>query len=290
MIIVQLKGGLGNQMFQYAAGLSLATHHGVQVKVDVNQLRKPDEEIGTFRAFDLQHITEPPIIATRAEIDQILHQHPVKIFFQKLLPPHRRNVYRESSLRFDPAFRKAGSRLYLKGYRQSEQYFKRIESVVRQQFQMKPERISHLTHFASELIQQPSVAVHIRRGDYTNKKVEAYHGTPGQDYYRAAIPRIEQQISNPKYFIFSDDIEWVRNNLQFNGEVSYVTGSITENQCEDFYLMSQCRHNIIANSTFSWWAAWLNDNPQKIVIAPKKWYNKPGLDTSDLIPAGWIRI
>lgn len=290
MIIVQLKGGLGNQLFQYAAGLSLATMHGVEVKVDISALKKPDEEIGTARNFELQHIKVPPAIATQAEIDEVVKKNAVTIAFQKLLPPYQRKVYKEASFNFDPNFYKAGSHLYLKGYRQSEQYFYNIKERVRSTLALRDQLTSHLEDTTKELQSVNSVSVHIRRGDYTDVKVTDYHGMLPYQYYQSAIQYIQAKIEKPLFYIFTDDVKWVKENMPFPASSKYISENVTKSHYEDFYLMSRCRHEIIANSSFSWWAAWMNPNINKLVIAPKNWFNNTALDTSDLIPSDWIRI
>ena len=290
MIIVQLKGGLGNQLFQYAAGLSLASYHNVQVKVDISALKKPDEAINTLRNFDLQHINFPPKIATQAEIDELVKSDLVTTAFQKLLPPFKRKIYKEASYNFDPNFYKTGNHLYLRGYRQSEQYFKNIQEQVRQQFVIQSHLINHLKEKAHELQSVDSVAVHIRRGDYSDKKVTAYHGMLPLNYYKSAFEYMNEKVKNARFLIFTDDVKWVTENMTLPVFAEFVSGSITENHYEDFFLMSKCKHHVIANSSFSWWAAWMNPNTNKLIIAPNKWFNNSRLDTADLIPGGWIKI
>ena len=290
MIIVQLKGGLGNQLFQYAAGLSLASLHNVEVKVDISALKKPDEEIGTVRNFDLQHFSIPPATATQAEIDELLKSDFISSAIQKLLPPYKRKIYKEAFFNFDPNFYKAGNHLYLKGYRQSEQYFKNIKDLIRKQFVLQSQFINHLELKTYDLQSTNSVSVHIRRGDYSDRIVTAYHGMLPLDYYQSAFKWIDEKVKNPRFLIFTDDVKWVKENIALPAFAEFVSGNITTNHYEDFYLMSKCQHHIIANSSFSWWAAWMNPNNNKVVIAPKKWFNNASLNTADLIPQGWIKM
>ena len=290
LIIVQLKGGLGNQLFQYAAGLSLAAHRDVPLKVDVSLLKSPDELIGTMRNFELQHLQNPPEVATENEISCLKNQHFFRKYFDKLRPSYQRSVYNEKRFHFDENFFSAGKNIYLKGYRQSEKYFRNIEEKIRDNFQFKKELIEDVIEFGQQLSNQNSVSIHIRRGDYKNSTVLKYHGIITPSYYQEAIDLIISKIENPAFLIFSDDMDWVQNNLNFPKHATFVSGKISHTHYQDFYLMSQCRHNIIANSSFSWWAAWLNDNPKKIVIAPKKWFGNAPNDTKDLIPESWIKI
>ncbi|MBC7389193.1 MAG: alpha-1,2-fucosyltransferase, partial [Opitutaceae bacterium] len=233
MIIVQLKGGLGNQLFQYAAGLSLATLHNVKVKVDISALKKPDEAINTLRNFDLQHINFPPKIATQAEIDELVKSDLVTTAFQKLLPPFKRKIYKEASFNFDPKFYRAGNHLYLKGYRQSVHYFKNIKDKVWQQFGIQSQLINHLQVKANDLQSTNSVSVHIRRGDYSDKKVTAYHGVLPLNYYKSAFEYMNEKVKNARFLIFTDDVKWVSENMTLPVFAEFVSGSITENYYED---------------------------------------------------------
>jgi hypothetical protein len=288
MIIVQLKGGLGNQLFQWAAGLALSEYTGVPLKVDISELDKPDDEIGTVRAYELQHFIYPPQVASPAEIAKVAKLPVVLKYLDKLLPPHKRKVYKEAAFSFDPNFFSAKPPLYLKGYRQSEKYFQQYEGVLRQRLLIRPRLITDVHDVAERLKNSNSVSVHIRRGDYNDPAVLAYHGVLDEAYYQAAIEAIQERVERPDFYVFSDNVSWVRENLTFNAPVTFVSGNLSSSPLHDFYLMSQCRHNIIANSSFSWWAAWLNNYQQKQVVAPKNWF-KVELPTKDLIPEGWIR-
>ncbi|MDD3060131.1 MAG: alpha-1,2-fucosyltransferase, partial [Sulfurimonas sp.] len=142
-----------------------------------------------------------------------------------------------------------------------------------------------------EIQSSNSVSLHVRRGDYvSNKNATSYHGVSSLDYYYNAIETISKKISNPILYIFSDDIPWVRENLIVSLPIVFIENTNTDRPFEDIYLMSLCKHNIIANSTFSWWGAYLNSNLEKNVIAPKKWFNDPVINTEDLIPSSWTRI
>lgn len=290
MIIVQLKGGLGNQLFQYAAGLSLAAHHGTKLKVDTSLLNTGDAEIGTWRGFDLQQLQLEPEVATQQEIDAVLPKNLAQKITDKLKPPYKRKVYREASFRFDPHFFEAASHIYLKGYRQSEKYFESIATEIRNGFMLKDAVIDNVAEYGRQLRAANSVSIHIRRGDYTNKQVSDFHGILDETYYQNAIRHMESAMPGCRFYIFSDAPDWVNENLNFNSPVELLSGDRSRTHFEDFHLVSCCRHHVIANSTFSWWAAWLNENPGKIVIAPKNWFNKAGHDTSDLIPEGWVRL
>lgn len=288
MIIVQLKGGLGNQLFQYAAGLSLSMHHHVPLKVDITELSGASKNNDTKRDFDLQQLAMPPIVATVTEINEKTHQPFVEKYFQKLLPPYKRKIYKEASFSFDEHFFHAGKNIYLKGYRQSEQYFLPIANTIKQGFLFKEEVTAKVEPLAVELRQTNSVSVHVRRGDFANPLFAAHHGTLDSSYYQTSIHKMQSLIGNCNFYVFTDSPEWVKENLQFPEEAVFVSGNMSTNHFQDFYLISQCRHNIIANSTFSWWAAWLNNNPEKIVIAPQHWFTSKLYNAKDIYASGWL--
>jgi hypothetical protein len=135
-----------------------------------------------------------------------------------------------------------------------------------------------------------SVSLHIRRGDFvSNRKTNEIHGVLPLEYYYEAIRLITNQVRNPEFFIFSDDIPWVRENLLVPKKVNFVEHPTSNRDYEDLILMSNCKHHIIANSSFSWWGAWLSQNPVKRVIAPREWY-RIVIDTRDLLPEEWIKL
>jgi hypothetical protein len=285
MIITKVIGGLGNQMFQYAAGRCLADLNKTELKLDVTGFTDYK-----FRNFDLLKFNIRATIASDEEIRRLLPSHNFQKAFQYLKPKRNRNYYREKYFHFDENFQRLGSNVYVKGYFQSEKCFLPAKDNIKQDFLFKQDVLKGMQDFTANLNGEKSVSVHIRRGDISEDSGSfIYHGVLSADYYYQAIQLIQSKLPNPHFYFFSDDIQWVKDNLQVPGAV-YVSGEITKNHIEDLYLMSQCRHNIIANSSFSWWGAWLNDNPDKIVIAPKKWFNKGPKDTQDLIPEGWIKI
>jgi hypothetical protein len=195
----------------------------------------------------------------------------------------------EKDLSFDPEVLKAGPNTILEGYWQSPCYFKDAEAAVRNSFTFKNESSVEVDSWLKQVAASESVSIHIRRGDYVNNPdTNKIHGTCSLDYYAAAAEKIRQLKQASSFFVFSDDIEWCRANLNIGSDLRFVQHNGTA--VDDLRIMSSCRSHIIANSTFSWWGAWLNSNPLKIVIAPAKWFNEPGRNASDLIPESWIRI
>jgi hypothetical protein len=290
MILVDLNGGLGNQMFQYAAAKSLALYHNVELRINIEADTKDKLPDGiTKRPFDLNYFNLNLKEATTFELASFASRSLLNKLLSKLKPNYKRKVYKEPFFHFDPDFFSASSDIYIMGLRQSEKYFKPFEKEIRSDFKFEADKIVHLSAITGKINTEPSVALHIRRGDYLAKISLEVLGLMPAEYYHSAVSIINDKITNPTYYIFSDDINWAKENLHLPNAI-YVSVNITKTHFEDMYLMSQCRHNIIANSSFSWWAAWLNNNPDKIVIAPKKWFNKGPKDTQDLIPESWIKI
>lgn len=286
MIIVKLIGGLGNQLFQYAAARSLSIYHTVPLKLDITALQNSKD-----RKFELSYFNIANPIASQSEIIVFKKQNVISKLCDKILKPrYKRKIYIEPHFHFDKFFYQASSNTYLQGYWQSEKYFLLYKDIIVQDLTIKASYTEHLKEKAREIQLQNSVAIHIRRGDYNQPKLQEYHGLLEASYYNNAIDYLLSLIPDIKIYFFSDDPIWVKSNIQIQSNSEFISGTLTKNHIEDFYLMSQCKHNIIANSSFSWWAAWLNNNPNKIVIAPKKWFNKAKHNTSDLIPDTWIRF
>jgi hypothetical protein len=285
MIVSQINGGVGNQMFQYAAGKTLACLNNTILKLDVSEF---DEH--KLRSFDLFSFEANIISATKSDINDLLPSTNFEKASQYFLPLKKRTYYREKAFSFDDKVLRLGKNVFLKGYFQSEKYFLPAKNIIRKDFTLKTDIINHLKEFGFQLRNQTSVSIHVRRGDFSkDPEIAEYHGTLEKDYYNSAIDLVTSKVSAPVCYLFSDDIDWVKQNLVIDGAI-YVSNTITKNHIEDLYLMSQCRHNIIANSSFSWWGAWLNDNPRKVVVAPEKWFNKGPKDTQDIIPAEWYKL
>ena len=285
MIISHINGGLGNQMFQYAAGRTLAHLNKTFLKLDASSF-----EENKLRSFDLLCFNAQIGFATNQEISTLKPAHNFEKAFQYLSPLKRRSYYREREFCFDEKVLRLGKNVYLKGYFQSEKYFLPIKEIIQKEFLLKDEAIVRVKHYFDASDYSNRVSVHIRRGDMVTDPLAAErHGVMPISYYQKGIEILKSKISNPQFYFFSDDINWVKENFN-NNDATFVSGEISNTHFEDLYLMSQCGHNIIANSSFSWWGAWLNNNPGKIVIAPNKWYNSGPQDTQDLIPSTWIRI
>jgi len=290
MILVELKGGLGNQLFQYAAGLALSEFHKVPLKVDIANLKLPDETIGTYRKYVLSNLQIPPVIANEVEINSFKGNVAKKIY--RFLPIQFKSIFKEKYFHFNPSFWKTKKTVYLKGNFQSDKYFNDFCESIIEKISFDGTQHSTVSKMVLEKISNSeSLSIHIRRGDYVSNKIaNDVLGTLPIEYYQQAYQLLSSKTSIKRSFVFSDDIKWAKQNLHFVKEVSFVETDDVNRDIEDFYLMQHCKHNIIANSSFSWWAAYLNPNPNKIVIAPERWFNKAPLNTKDLYPNTWLKV
>ena len=288
MIIIKLKGGLGNQMFQYACGRHLAQKNSDVLKLDLGWFQPGGVAASdTVRPYALDAFAITAPIATDEDIARVRGPlFVLKAIVQKVL----NKLWPVSSYVFDPRVLTRKGDVYLDGYFQSERYFKDSEPIIRKEFQLTNPLGAIAQNIAQEIESSNSVALHIRRGDYvSNADASAFHGICPPDYYHAAIKEIGKRVQEPKYFVFSDDIEWAKADAGMPGHAVYVSQKDIADY-EELFLMSKCKHAIIANSSFSWWGAWLNENPNKIVIAPKRWVADPNVNTADVAPGEWIRI
>ena len=194
----------------------------------------------------------------------------------------------EGHFKFDASFFKQKSKTHFVGYWQNEHYFVNYRQLLLNEIQVKQSLNAQQTELQETITNQHSVAIHVRRGDYIqNPTAQQFHGHCTLDYYQRAIQYMEKRESKIHYYFFSDDPDWVKANFNFVANKTIVTGNLNE-PAVDLHLMSCCTHQIIANSSFSWWAAWLNRNPHKIVIAPKKWAN--AYTDCDVLPTAWLSM
>ncbi len=290
MVITRITSGLGNQLFQYAIGRQLAQRLNTSLYVDLSYYRQT-YDTDTPRQFRLDqfkiayHRLDQSPWQTASRMTRLLPG--------RSLPPLCRFL-KETGFHFEPAIlTQRAALLILDGFWQSESYFVEAAPVIRQELQF--------THqpgpaFAAYRVQiqraEVPVSVHIRRGDYvTHSDFSQSFGFVGLDYYERAMTRLTTQFPNRTLFIFSDDPDWVAEYLPTTGTAVQIRNSGPNTDLDDLQLMSLCQHHIIANSSFSWWGAWLNPNPDKVVIAPTNWFrHKPGWDTRDLLPANWLQV
>lgn len=287
-ICTRILGGLGNQMFQYAAGLSLAHHVNGRLHLDLSAFRGYELRAYALSAFNVR-FDEYAQTRPRSEIIQTYLS---KLVGRSIGQPRYYGLpwVIEPSFHFWDKFYAQSGSCYLDGYWQSPLYFKHVESLIRQTFDLG--RFSNArTQPFEKLIRQARqpVAVHLRRGDYiSNPQFRLVHGICEQEYYDRARQVIEKVVNPSHFFIFSDDIDIARKEFSHWPNTTFVSGLSQE---EDMMLIATCQHAIIANSSFSWWAAWLNDSAEKVVIAPRMWFSREkmrNISTIDLYPQGWI--
>ena len=297
MLIINLIGGLGNQMFQYAFGKGLSMQRHIEVKFSTEELLDctPKENF-TYRDYELGNFRTNVVLASTEEMRLFKYQ-PAnlseRIFYKLKRHIMKPKVFNETAnFRYDAGVYQTAANMYYDGYWQNEKYFSRFESKIRHDFTFQHAPTGLNAELVRHIQASRAVAIHVRRGDYvTNSQTNQIHGTCSPDYYREAVSLLAQRIPNPTLFVFSDEPEWVKQHLSFG---SFPTVYISHNKGSDSYqdlrLMSLCQHNIIANSSFSWWGAWLNANPDKLVVAPRQWYQGVILGPNELLPASWLRL
>jgi hypothetical protein len=289
MKIVNILGGLGNQMFQYALALALKEKCNDEVKIDPRAFHGYPIHNG----YELKRIFKVEIPeATIKEVVKLAYPFYNYRIWQlcKFLPRRHTMKYEGISMAYDERVFENNVDEYLIGYWQTENYFCSIRQNILKAFSFPPFKIESMNEkFAYELQQKCSVSIHIRRGDYL--KINNTFGICSTDYYTRAIIKIQKMEPVDLFVIFSDDIDWCIEQFKKtigNISVKFVNWNKGTESFRDMQLMSLCKHNIIANSSFSWWGAWLNQNPNKIVIAPSRWMNSKGW--SEIIPHEWITI
>jgi len=289
MVVVRLFGGLGNQLFQYATARRVAHINNMPLKLDVSGF-----ESYKLHRYSLKHFNIREEFASPEEIarfnDRGLGFH-LSLWVQNLLPYYRRRRVVERHFNFDANILKISKNVYLNGYWQSEKYFKDIETLLRQELTLKPAPDSANVAMGEWIRGVRAVSLHIRRRDYvSDPATQQIHGTCSLDYYAAAIAKLSEWVEDPYFFVFSDDPQWAQENLKLEHPTTFVTHNGPDKNYEDLRLISLCQHHIIANSTFSWWGAWLSGNPDKLVFAPQKWFRTLDRNSDDIMPETWERI
>ncbi|MDP3996382.1 MAG: alpha-1,2-fucosyltransferase [bacterium] len=291
MIMVKLMGGLGNQMFQYATARRVAKVNKAELKLDLSFFSGGGNS--TVRSFSLDKFNITGDNASKKDIRRfkIYKKSNIRYFrfiYNRMVADS--SIYiTEKGFGFNPHVLELKDDVYMDGYWQSEKYFKDIEETIRREFTLK-EIPPEMSQRIEEIASSDSVSIHIRRGDYvSNPELLKNYGLCSAEYYNKAVNEIGKKYPNPKFYVFSDDTDWVKNNLHFlNSPVFASDFSLSD--FEEMILMTKCKSNIIANSSFSWWGAWLNENANKTVIAPKKWFLDKTTEPADIIPHSWLKL
>lgn len=297
MKIVEIIGGLGNQMFQYAFHLAVRDAAGGKgVAIHTRRFRETSDNMGyqLDQVFGVQAPEADPTL-----VDRLIARR-TSLFtrgIQKVLPGWR-GYFCEQKFRFDPRVLPLARRgtMYFRGLWQDENYFAgKLAAQVREAFRFSIPENAATSAIRHEMEGVQAVCLHVRRGDYVSnpKYASILGGVCTDDYYAGAIAEIERRVADPVYFVFSDDVDWVLANSAFlqGRRIHPVRGNSGRESALDMKLMSVCRHNIIANSSFSWWGAWLNPHPDKVAVGPAKWFrNDPRLEDNHIVPDSWLKV
>ncbi|MEI6378640.1 MAG: alpha-1,2-fucosyltransferase [Candidatus Falkowbacteria bacterium] len=285
MIVIKLAGGLGNQMFQYALGRHMSLINKTDLFFDLSFFSSKHNyaECDT-RRFTLDNFRISGKEATGKQVRQLSTSR-----YLKRLGIYKKSHIIDNAGVFNQAILKLLGNYYVEGYWSSEKYISDIRSIILSDFSLKVD-LSLGVDLMDWMSDGIIVSLHCRRGDYVSStKVNQVYNVCSLDYYQKAVNYLADKLGRYKILVFSDDIVWAKENLKFGQETKFATDYKLADY-QELILMSRCQHNITANSTFSWWSAWLNDNPKKIVIVPEKWFNDPKLMENDLVPAQWIRM
>ncbi len=291
MIGTRLEGGLGNQLFQYAAGRALSLRHGTDLILDLSALRTNVTGV-TSRRFELSSfkLNESVIKSVEPLIPSWVRHFPT---FSRVISPW--HIYLEKHLGFNLHFSALSDNTFLFGYWQSFHYLSTVADHLINDLTPVVSLSSASNAIAQQIDSSLSVAIHVRRGDYVSLESAAnFHGALSSAYYMNAMQEVSHAVHCARYFVFSDDPDWCRANLFLDENAVFVTHNVGEDSWQDLILMSRCQHHIIANSSFSWWAAWIADkrcatNVSRLVVAPARWFaGKPDLSLSDRFPPHWL--
>lgn len=305
MKIVKIMGGLGNQMFQYAFGLALSTYTGEDVLFDKTsfEIEKKQEVNNSgfnkdgvaVRDYELDIFNLDIKFATKKQIKQCINER----IIGSRIPGFLRKIFKESGQISNNIITESVVNVYeqelfdikgdayYQGYFQCEKYFNNIDNLIRKAFEFPPASSQKNQDIIEQIFNsKDAVSLHVRRGDYLNLAVVDKDLCCPISYYQKAIDYIKQNTEEPKFFVFSDDIEWTKENIDTGCQTFFIDFNKDNNSFEDLRLMSLCKHNILANSSFSWWGGWLNNNPNKIVIAPTPWVSA---DTNHICDS-WVQI
>ncbi len=288
VIVVHVVGGLGNQMFQYACGRAAALRCGGQLLLDLSAFERYKLHRYGLDGFRISAQKAPFRLQTGSVLQASLRHLGLATRWQMKMQGFE-CIVESKDLEIQKRMLEQHRRVYLEGYWQNEAYFADVADLIRAEFQMRCPVIAPDAHEIADDL--PLVSLHIRRGDYLhNPMANSVHGVLGLNYYHESIKLMVQRIGERfRIVVFSDDIEWARQNLSSRQPLSFVQGS-TVAPHDDLRMMASCDHHIIANSSFSWWGAWLNPSLTKVVITPKRWFAAPELAHRHICPSSWVRI
>jgi len=292
MIVANIVGGLGNQMFQYAAGRALSLRKKTSFALDTSAFTR----YSLHQGFELQQVFSCEVPQIDAKMLKKVAGWQSGTFTRRIFSRKSMSCFRSKQLVIEPHFNywhtinNLPDNCLLIGYWQSERYFSDFSQQIKKDFQFKEVFDKKNMKMVERISRGTSISLHVRRGDYVSNPTNlSIYAACNFNYYNEAIEYMAERVENPKFFIFSNDVLWVKKNLRIAFPCDYIDFNTGKQSYNDMRLMSFCKHNINANSSFSWWGAWLNDSKNKIVIAPKKWFSSP-LNDSDLVPGDWVRL
>ncbi len=282
-------------MFQYAFGKALAVKNNTQLILSTSYINSklPFKKWASQMKYELHLFKIEADVETNLIHSKILYPFAkVEHLIRDKWNAKKWTLLQEASFEYHPAYLEYKDNIYVKGNFQSEKYFQHIKSILKNELIFKDDLKGMNVDWFDKINNTASVSIHIRRGDYISiPKNQDKFIIQSLDYYQQAVSYIANQVRQPVFFVFSDDMEWAKQHVKIDFPTYFVDNNNTpETHYIDMQLMSMCKHQIICNSTFSWWAAWLNNNPQKIIIAPQKWFADPSINSQDLIPSDWIKM
>ncbi len=283
MLIVKMQGGLGNQLFQYAFAKGLEHRTGKSVFFDTSEY-----DSNSFRKFQLDAFCMEYKVASSRDVNAIKSTGFFLRTLGKAVPYFfKSQVFREKNLAYDPSCFEIKGNVYYDGYWQSEKYFQQVKDTLFQELKLKQIQNIRFIDLKNEIERQnETVSLHFRRGDYvSDPNTNLFHGVCGLDYYERSIRFISSKVGISRLYVFSDDLDWVRENFKSEIPITFVGEEVSD--VESLLLMSFCNHQVVANSTFSWWGGWLSQN-DGFKIAPQKWFSAKEKESSDIVPDSWV--
>ncbi len=294
MIIAKLQGGHSNQLFQYAVARRLAIERRTTVGLDIDWF-KDVPQVDSIREYELGCYPLEAKIVNPKKLSIVDPRHPHSrkdVLFKKVRLSKKIWVHHEEGQGFHQDFLRIPDNTMMVGFWQSEKYFSDIRDILIKELEPTTPLTEKNKAYLKDITSHDSIAIHVRRGDYvTNKNANAFHGILPISYYKKGVEYISKKLRKKdlKIFVFSNDISWCKKNISFDIPVVYVEGNT--HGSDDMRLMKHCKHFVMANSTFSWWGAWLATNEDKIVVAPKKWFQDKAADNAiDIVPDNWVRL
>jgi len=292
MVITKLKGGLGNQLFQYAAGFALARNLHSHFKIDISGYERVPSRGETMRDLDIYDFLITAPVASEQEIEDLKYPNGI---ISKIARSIEKKVLKRHYVDWHPNLLLKTGNVYLDGYFQSEKYFQSQLATIFDQFSLRQKWLDPIQEIGESINQcNDSVSLHIRRGDYANDpRVSRSFLVCDAQYYQRAIYYFLERLPNCNFYVFSDDVNWVRHNLVFSDNVIFISSEKRDvnsfRPSQELILMSKCQHHILSNSSFSWWGAYLNPSKSKIVLAPDVW-NNGYVAQPNILPESWIRF